>query len=171
MSADNQEILSELYREVHRTLTEKLRPFRLAPVMNDVGKNSRPGFTDLGIVSGFKDPEFIGRFGTALEKVEDSDIAALTLYLPAQDSLVMALGKLAEHIEAAPDGKTGLPYFDEWTPAHDSPSKEVPLVWSQKFQDEPRKLMSQGYRIGKSQPSTSGTPGVFVTIFVRMDNR
>ena len=138
--------------------------------MKDVGKNSRPGFTDLGIVSGFKDPEFIGRFGTALEKVEDSDITALTLHLPPQDSLVMALVKLAEHIAAAPEGKTCIPYFDEWTPAHDSPPKEVPLVWSQNFQDEPRRLMSQGYRIGKSQPSTGGTPGVFVTIFVSMDN-
>ena len=170
MSADNQGILCELYGELRGALAERLRPSRLAPVMKDVGKNSRPGFTDLGIVSGFKDPEFIGRFGTALEKVEDSDIAALTLHLPMQDSMSMALGKLAEHIEAAPDGKTGLPYFDEWTPAHDSPSKEVPLVWSPKFQDEPRKLMLQGYRIGKSQPSTSGAPGVFVTIFVWMNN-
>ena len=170
MSADNQDILSELYREIRRALTEKLRPSRLAPVMKDVGKNSRPGFTDLGIVSGLKDQEFIGRFGTALEKVDDADIAALTLHLPLEDSLVMALGKLAEHIAAAPDGKTGLPYFDEWTPEHDSPTKEVPLVWSDDSQDEPRRLISQGYRIGKSQPSTGGTSGVFATIFVSMEN-
>ena len=97
-------------------------------------------------------------------------VAALTLHLPPQDSLVMALVKLAEQIAAAPEGKTGLPYFDEWTPAHDSTPKEVPLIWSKTFQDEPRKLMSQGYRIGKSQASISGTPRVFVTIFVWMDN-
>ena len=170
MSAVNQEILGELYRENRRALTRKLRQSRLAPIMKDVGKNSRPGFADLGVVTGFKDPDFIGRFGTSLEKVEDADIAALTLYLPPQDSLVMALGKLAEHIEEAPEGKTRLPYFDEWTPTDDSPSKEVPLVWSHNYQDEPRKSLEQGYRIGKSKPSAKGSPGVFVTVFVSRGN-
>ena len=170
LNAENQEILSELYRAIRRALTEKLRQSRLAPIMKDVGKNSRPGFTDLGVVSGLKDPDFIGRFGASLEKVEDADIAALTLYLPPQDSLVMTLGKLAEHIEEAPEGKTGLPYFDEWTPTDDSPSKEVPLAWSHNNQDKSRKLMGQGYRIGKSKPSADGIPGVFVTIFVSRCN-
>ena len=166
MSGNDKETLRELYRAMRGELTWKMRESRLAPVIRDVGKNSRPGFTDLGMVTGVEDPDFVERFGSSLDKVTDADIAALTLYLPAQECLVMALGKLAEHIGAAPEGKTGLPYFDEWEPAYDAPSEEAPLVWTHSYQDEPRRLLGKGYRIGKSKSSADGSPNVFVTIFV-----
>ena len=166
MSGSSQETLTELYWAIRGELTRKLRRSRLAPVIRDVGRNSKPGFTDLGVVTGFEERDFIERFGASLDKVTDADIAALTLYLPRHESLVMALGKLAEHTEAAPEGKTGLPYFDEWKPADDAPSEEVPLVWTHTYQEEPRRLLESGYRIGKSQPSADGSPEVFVTIFV-----
>ena len=169
MSNIDKETLRELYRAVRGELIRKLRQSRLGPVMRDVGKNSRPEFTDLGVVTGMKDPDFVGRFGASLDKVTDADIAALTLYLPEQESLVMALGKLAGHIDAASEGKTGLPYLDEWNPTDDSPSEEVPLVWTYANQDEPRRLLENGYRIGKSQPSADGSPEVFVTIFISRD--
>ena len=126
--------------------------------MRDVGKNSQPGFTDLGVVAGAEEPDFVKRFGSSLDKVTDADIAALTLYLPVQESLVMALGKLARHIEAASEGKTGFPYLNEWKPAHDSPSEEVPLVWTHSYQEKPRRLLEEGFRIGKSKPSADGSP-------------
>ena len=166
MNASSQETLTELYRAIRGALTRKLRKSRLAPVMRDVGRNSRPGFTDLGVVPGFTDRDFVDRFGSSLDKVVDAYIAALTLYLPPQESQVMELGKLAEHIEAAAEGKTGLPYFDEWKPADDAPSEEIPLVWAHTCQEEPRRLLEKGYRIGKSQPSADESPEAFVTIFV-----
>ena len=169
MSSIDEETLSELHRAIRGELIRKLRQSRLAPVMGDVGKDSRPGFTDLGVVTGVKDPDFVGRFGLSLDEVTDADIAALTLYLPEQETLVMALGKLAGHIGAAPEGKTGLPYLDEWELADDSPSKEVPLVWTNDYQDEPRSLLKSGYRIGKSKPSADGSLAAFVTVFVSRD--
>ena len=167
MSTVDQDVLTEFYRATRDVLSKKLRQSRLAPVMKDVGKNSRPGFTDLGVVTGFKDQDFVNRFGASLQNVEDADVAALTLYLPTQDSLMASLGKLAGHVGAAPEGKTGLPYFDEWKPTDDSPSAEVPVVWSHSHQDKPRELLAQGYRIGKSKPSADGSPGVFVSILVK----
>ena len=136
--------------------------------MGNIGTGSG-SLTEFPIVSGVEDPAFVGRFGYSLDKVEDADIAALTLYLPAQESLVMALGKLAGHIEEAAEGMTGLPYFDEWKPAHDAPSEEIPLVWTHDYQEKPRGLLDEGYRIGKSQPSADGSSRVFVTIFVSSD--
>ena len=169
MSSIDKETLTELYRAIRGELIGKLRQSRLAPVMKDVGKNSRSGFTDLGVVTGMKDPDFVARFGASLDKVNDADIAALTLYLPEQVSLVMALGKLAEHIGAAPEGKTGLPYLDEWEPAHDSPCGEVSVVWTYDYHDEPRTLLENGYRIGKSKPSAGSSSGAFVTVFISTD--
>ena len=169
MSAGDSEILNAFYRAIRGELTRNLRQSRLAPIMRDVGRNSRPGFTDLGIVTGSEEPDFVERFGTHLDKVEDADIAALTLYLPPQESLVMSLGELARHIDAAPEGMTGLPYFDEWKPTDDAPFSEVPVVWSHSSQDEPRKLLAQGYRIAKSKPSANGNPDVFVSVLVMRD--
>lgn len=169
MAGNSKETLRELYRAVRGELVGKLRQSRLAPLMRDVGKNTRPGFTDLGVVTGMKDPDFVGRFGASLNKVTDADIAALTLYLPVEESLVMALGKLSRHIDAAPEGKTGLPYLDAWKLADDSSSEEVPLVWTYGYQEEPRRLLENDYRIGKSHPSADGSPGVFVTVFVSRD--
>lgn len=169
MNTDSQEILDEFYMSIRRELIRKLRESRLAPVMKDVGKDSLAGFTDLGVVSGFKDQEFVNRFGSSLDKVVDADIAALTLYLPQQESPVMALGKLAEHIEATPEGKTGFPYFDEWKPEDDTPYKEVISVWTYDYQEEPRKLLDDGYRIGKSRPSADGPAGSFVTVLVQTE--
>ena len=166
MSAGDSEILNELYRAIRSELTRKLSQSRLAPVMRDVGRNSRPGFADLGVVTGFEEPDFIGRFGTSLDKVTDADIAALPLYLSTQESLVMSLGKLAEHIRAAPEGKTGLPYFDDWKPTDDALSKQVPVVWTHGSQEQPRNLLAQGYRIAKSKSSANGTLGQFVSVFV-----
>ena len=164
MSEDNQDILAELYRAIRAELTRKLRQSRLAPLMRDVGRDSRPGFTDLGVVTGFKELDFVERFGSFLDKVTDADIATLTLYLPRQESLVMSLGKLAEHVGAAPEGKTGLPYFDEWKPTDDVPSAEVPVVWSHSSQEQARNLLAQGYRIAKSQSSANGVSGEFLSI-------
>ena len=98
MSEDNQDILTELYRATRAELTRKLRHSRLAPLMRDVGRDSRPGFTDLGVVTGFKGLTFVERFGAFLDKVTDAYIAALTLHLPRQKSLAMPLGRLAEHV-------------------------------------------------------------------------
>ena len=166
MSKDNQDVLAELYMAIRDALTKKLRHSRLAPLMRDVGRHSGPGFTDLGVVTGFEEQDFVNRFGSSLQKVEDADIAALTFYLRPQESLMMSLGKLAEHISAAPEGKTGLPYFDDWKLADDSPATEVPVVWRHSSQEEPRKLLAQGYRIAKSKPSANGTLGAFVSILV-----
>lgn len=169
MSSIDKETLIELYKAIRRELARKLRESRLAPVMKNVGESSRPGFTGWPVVTGMKDPDFARRFGASLDKVNDPDIAALTLYLPEQESLVMALGKLAEHIDASPEGMTGLPYLDEWEPAYDSPSEEVPLFWTHDYQEEPRRLLENGYRIGKSEPSADGTPEAFVTVFISTD--
>ena len=169
MSTASQETLSEFFREIRRGLIRKLRKSRLATVTSNPGSGSGHGISDFKIVSGFEDQDFVNRFGSSLHKVVDADIAALTLYLPPQESLVKALGKLAEHIEAAPEGKTGLPYFDEWQPAHDAPSGEIPVVWTNDYQEEPRRLVGEGYRIGKSKPSADGSPGFFVTILVQTD--
>ena len=158
MSALHRDVLADFYRATRDVLSKKLRQSRLAPVMKDVGKNSRPGFTDLGVVTGFEDRDFVNRFGASLQKVEDADIAVLTLYLPPQDSLMASLGELVEHVGAAPEGKTGLPYFDEWVPADDSPPAEAPLVWSHSNQDEPRGLLAQGYRIGKGNLPPTALP-------------
>ena len=166
MSEDNQDILAELYRATRAELTRKLRHSRLAPLMRDVRRDSRPGFTDLGVVTGFKDLTFVERFGAFLDKVTDADIAALTLHLPRQKSLAMSLGRLAEHVGAAPEGKTGLPYFDEWKPSDDVPSAEVPVVWSYSSQEQARNLLAQGYRIAKSQSSANGLSGEFLSILI-----
>lgn len=166
MTLQDQEVLREFYREIRRLLISKLRTSRLAPLMRDVGKNSRPGFNDLGVIAGSKDPAFVGRFGVSLEKLEDADIAALTLYLPPQASLVRALGKLAEHIEEAPEGKTGFPYLDDWNPSNDEPPVEVPVAWSSSCQDGARRFLEDGYLVGKSQSSVHGTSEGFVTIFI-----
>ena len=154
MSKHNQDVLAELYRATKDALTKKLRQSRLAPLMRD------------GVMTGFEEPAFVERFGAHLDKVEDADIAALTLYLPPQDSLIISLGKLAGHMSAAPEGKTGLPYFDDWKPTDDSPAAEVPVEWAHSYQEEPRKLLTLGYRIGKNKPSADGSPGVFVSILV-----
>lgn len=166
MPLQNQEVHGDFYGEIRHLLISKLRTSRLAPLMRDVGKNSGPGFNDLGVISGSMDPAFVSRFGTSLDKLEDADITALTLYLPPQEPLVRALGKLAEHIEAAPAGKTGLPYLDDWNASDDIPLEEVPVVWSNSCQNEARRLLQDGYLVGKSQSSVHGTSEGFVTIFV-----
>ena len=73
-------------------LIEKLRP-RLEPVLSDLG-----GFQS---VSGFKDPEFIRTFGPGLDRLPDSELVN------------QALALLTEHVAAAPEGRTGLRYFDD----------------------------------------------------------
>ena len=170
MSEDNQDILAELYRAIRAELTRKLRHSSLAPLMRDVGRDSRPGFTDLGVVTGFEEPAFVERFGAFLDKVTDADIAALTLCLPEQESLLTSLGTLAKHVGAAPDGTTGLPYFDEWKPTDEVPSVEVPVEWSHSSQEQARNLLAQGYRIAKSQSSANGVSGVFLSILVAKGN-
>ena len=170
MNKGESTILIEFYRMIRSELIDKLRQSRLAPVMSNLRSGYGPEITDLGIVSGFSDQEFIGRFGIHLDKVEDADIAALTLYLPYQETVVMSLGKLIEHIKAASEGKTGLPYFDEWKPTDDTPITEVPVVWSHNFQEQARNLLDQGYRIAKSKSSANELSGQFVTIFVMRKN-
>ena len=169
MTSIDKETLSKLYKAIRRELTRKLRESRLAPVTKDLDEDSRSGLTDFPVMTGMRDPDFARRFGASLDKVTDADLAALTLYLPEQESLMMALGKLAGYIDAAPEGKTGLPYLDEWEPAYDSPSEEVPLVWHHGYQEEPRRLLEKGYLIGKSEPSADGSPVTFVTVFISTD--
>ena len=72
-------------------LIEKLRP-RLEPVLSDFG--------GVRSVSGFKDPEFIKAFGPGLDRLPDSELVN------------QALALLTEHVAAAPEGKTGLRFFD-----------------------------------------------------------
>ena len=166
MSEDNQEVLVELYEEVRGALSKKLRQARLAPKTNKVESGSDSGIPDFIVVTGFEDQDFVDRFGAFLQKVEDADIAALTLYLSPQESLVMLLGKLVTHIGTAPEGKTGLPYLDEWQPSDDALPAQSQVFWSHSDQDEPRQLLEQGYRIAKSKRSADGSPGEFVSILV-----
>ena len=72
-------------------LIEKLRS-RLEPVLSD--------FDGVRSVSGFKDPEFIKAFGPGLDRLPDSELVN------------QALALLTEHVAAAPEGKTGLRFFD-----------------------------------------------------------
>ena len=72
-------------------LIEKLRP-RLEPIMSDIG--------GVKSVSGFRDQEFITAFGPGLDRLPDSELVNQALVL------------LTEHVAAAPEGKTGLRYFD-----------------------------------------------------------
>lgn len=164
-TGDNRSVRA-LYGVIRSEILVRLRTSRLAPVMSDVGKNSSPGFTDMGIVTGFTDLPFVQRFGQSLDKVEDADIAALILYLPLQGSLSESLSRLYEHIKLAPEGLTGLPYFDEWQADDDQLTSEVPQFWTFENQEDPRKLLGNGYRIAKSQLSGDDFPEAFVTIFV-----
>ncbi len=68
-------------------LTERLAP-RLKPVV------------DQGHVGGFVDPGFVAIWGAGMRKLQDAQIVNLALTL------------LVEHVEAQPEGKTGLPIFD-----------------------------------------------------------
>lgn len=98
--------------------------------------------------------------------MEFADLAALTLYLTPQESLVRALGKLAEHTEAASQSKFGIPYFDEWKHSDDLFFEETPVVWTYRYREETCNLLELGYFIGKSQPSAHWAPKVYVTILV-----
>ena len=69
MSGSSQETLTELYRAIRGELTSELRRSRLTPMIRDVGRNSKPGFTGLGAVTGFEERDFIERFGASLDKV------------------------------------------------------------------------------------------------------
>ena len=164
MSENDQAVSSGLCAMVRRELISKLKSSRLAPTTRK--EKSGQGIPDMKVVTGFEDLEFVHRFGLSLEKVEDADIAALTLCLPLAESLEKALAELRKHIADAPEGKTGLPYFDEWQPADDAPAEERPLVWSHDSQDEARSLLAQGWRISKSYPSSGEAAGVFFTIFI-----
>ena len=73
-------------------LIEKLKP-RLEPVLSDLG--------GIRSVSGFKDPEFISAFGPGLDRLPDSELVN------------QALALLTEHVAAAPEGMTGLRFFDD----------------------------------------------------------
>ena len=111
---DDEETVEQLFMMVRTVLCDKLAA-RLEAVRRDVGKFSGPGFTDLGVIVGFQDAEFVNHFGLDLNKVTDEDIWNLTHELPRQPSRTQALLRLYEHIEAASEGETGLGYFDEWT--------------------------------------------------------
>ena len=163
----NAKILDELLLEIRSELLTRLRQTRLAPLITGKGSTLGPGYNDIGIISGSKDPAFVQRFGQSLDKVEDSDIAALMLYLPQQDSIVESLSKLLDHIYEAPLEKTGLPYFDEWQVRHDNPKEEEVVRWSNRKQGRARELLAKGFRIAKSKPCQTGLSGVFVTVFVK----
>ena len=111
-------------RIVRQLLCEKLA-VRLEADRRDVGEYSGPGITDLGVIVGFKDPDFVRRFGVFLDKVTDEDIWNLTRELPwkrtvydgvTKEARIGRLLQLYDHIRLAPDGKTGLAHFDEWEP-------------------------------------------------------
>ena len=73
---------------VRHVLIDKLEA-RLAPIK--VGN----------VITGFRDEAFVRLFGPGLHKVPDSLLVNL------------ALGEMARLISSAPEGKTGLPFFDE----------------------------------------------------------
>ena len=115
LTAYDQETIRELTRMIREILVTKLAS-KLDPVIR--GRYSTPDITFLGKVVGHKDPAFVSRFGADLEKVTDEDIWRLMRYLPSsQPTRVQALLQLYEYIESAPEGKTGLAFFDEWEPA------------------------------------------------------
>lgn len=135
-------------------LNAKLRHSRLRPLM------SSPG-----IVSGFIDHEFVARFGVGLTKVGIADVAALTLYREPAPTMEKALANLYEHIRSSPEGKTGLPYFDEWVPLDDYVPNGIAEVWSNEHPGRTRELLGKGYRVRQSVRDASGNPGIFLTIF------
>lgn len=137
-------------------LLVKLRQSRLELVMSGAGT-----------ITGIADLDFGTRFGWGLEKVGIADIAALVLYLEPAPTLEEALGNLYGHIRSAPDGKTGLSYFDDWTPADDYVSNGAAEVWSHESPGRTREFLKDGYRIRQSWRDASGNPGVFVTVFFK----
>ena len=148
----SQEVLEQHCELIRGELTKKLRQSRLAAAP-----------------AGVKDQEFGRRFGWSLGKVGDADIAALILYLEPEATLGGALGKLYEHIRSAPEGETGLPYFDEWMPMDDDLNGGIPVVWSNEYPDKTRELLADGYRIRQSMPHAGEEPGFFVTMFVKRE--
>ncbi len=139
-------------------LNAKLHHSRLQPLM------SSPG-----IVSGFVDREFVARFGVGLTKVGIADVAALTLYLEPAPTMEKALANLYEHIRSSPEGKTGLPYFDEWAPSDDYVPNGIAEVWSNDCPGTTRGLLADKYRIRQSVRDASGNPGFFLTIFFQRE--
>ena len=55
-------------------------------------------------VNGFTDPEFVAAFGPGLCHVADSTLVN------------EALAQLLRQVAGAPERKTGLPLFDDWSP-------------------------------------------------------
>ncbi len=157
--------ISQAVDHLRQDLVRKLRQSRLAPVWTNVGDQSRSGFSDLGTMSGYKEPDFVAKFGPHLEKVGDADIAALVLYRPPQDSFLAAVLELSSYVNAAPVGKTGLSYFDDWTPRLDNVSVEKPALWQMNNQGEPRQLIADGYHVLGSKPDAGGNPESFLTLF------
>ena len=105
----------ELLRLVRLSLLSALRP-RLEAVYSDETtaveyadrkRSGRRGLlTPRTMVSLFNDPQFVERFGVGLEKVHDTTLVEF------------ALEGLVRTIRDAPDGKTGVPLFDDM-PASD----------------------------------------------------
>ena len=93
----------ELLQAVRGALIEKLHQ-RLEPTW---GKMELPdGSTPLAVpsVNGFADPEFVATFGPGLSQVADSTLVN------------QALAQLLRQVTEAPERKTGLPLFDDWSP-------------------------------------------------------
>ena len=157
--------ISQAADRLRQDLARKLRSSRLAPVWTNAGYQSGPGFSDLGTMSGYKEPDFVGKFGPHLEKVGEADIAALALLRPPQDSFLEAVLELSSYVNAAPVGKTGLSYFDDWTPQRENVSVQKPVLWQINNQEEPRQLIACGYYVLGSQPDAGGDPESFLTLF------
>ena len=128
---------------VRTVLIERLRP-RLEATWTD--HDGMP-------VATYSDQKFVKRFGVGLHKLSDSDIAALTLYLPQQESFTAALAELTRCVKAARQGKTRLPYFDEW--GGRGGLKARGIAWSHDYQEEIRSALKKGWRLERTSKSDS----------------
>lgn len=74
---------------------------------------------DMYTISGYKHRAFVAEFGECLEKIPDCALnnLALKLWNNAERPNNRAPRQLlVECIATAPEGKTGLPFFDDWQP-------------------------------------------------------
>ena len=93
----------ELLQAVRAALIEKLHR-RLEPTWGEMELPGGDTPVSLILVNGFTDPEFVAAFGPGLSHVADSTLVN------------EALAQLLRQVAEAPERKTGLPLFDDWSP-------------------------------------------------------
>ncbi len=94
---------SELLQAVRAALIEKLHQ-RLKPTWGELELPGGGSPLSITSVNGFADPAFVAAFGPGLSHVADSTLVN------------QALTQLLRQVTEAPEQKTGLPLFDDWSP-------------------------------------------------------